>query len=175
MVLAAGAAALVVAVAVFVASRPPGGPELSQRVEGEASSFTLENLRPGQPDVSLAEFRGKPVVMNFWASWCVPCKREMPTLAAVSEQVKDRVAFVGINHQDSRRAALELLADAGVRYPSGYDPEGRVAASYGLFGMPTTVFISADGRLLQRRTGEMSRQELERTIERLFGARPPTT
>ncbi len=169
VLLGAGATALAVAVAAFVASRPAPGPELSQKVEGTAPPFTLENLRPGQPDVSLAELRGKPVVMNFWASWCVPCKREMPAFAAVSEQVKDRVAFVGINHQDGQRAALELLAETGVRYPSGYDPEGRVAAAYGLFGMPTTIFISPEGRLLHRRTGEMPRQELEGTIERLFG------
>lgn len=69
----------------------------------------------------------------------------MPGFQAVYEKVGDRVAFVGVNHQDNREGALKLLADTGVRYSSGFDPDGNVAASYGLFGMPTTLFISDQG------------------------------
>ena len=134
-----------------------------------AAPFTLENLHPGQPSVSLQAHGGKPVVVNFWASWCVPCRKEMPGFAATHEALGDKVAFIGIDNKDYRDSAREFASKMGVRYPSGFDPGGRVAADYGLIGMPTTVFISADGRLLESRTGEISSDELRRTISRLFG------
>lgn len=143
-------------------------PALTVKGGGPAKAFALENLRQGGPTVSLAQYRGRPVVVNFFASWCVPCRREMPGFEAVYEKVGDRVAFVGVNHQDNREGALELLSDTGVRYPSGFDPDGKVAASYGLFGMPTTLFISDQGAVLERRTGEISEKELLAIIERLF-------
>jgi cytochrome c biogenesis protein CcmG/thiol:disulfide interchange protein DsbE len=108
------------------------------------------------------------VVLNFWASWCVPCRKEMPALQEASEEVQGRVAFVGVNHQDSRGEALKFLEETGVRFPAAYDPEGRTATAYGLFGMPTTIFISPDGRILERHRGEISEAELKRKIERLF-------
>ena len=147
------------------------GSALVARASGPAKDFTLDNLQPAQAPVSLASLRGRPVVVNFWASWCVPCRKEMPALEAVDRQGRGRVAFVGVNDQDGRRAALEFVAETQVSYPSGYDPEGKVAASYGLFGLPTTLFISAQGRLLERRTGAITQQELRTTIARLFGAR----
>lgn len=136
--------------------------------KGPAKPFTLENVVKGEPDISLARYRGQPVVVNFWASWCVPCRREMPGFQAVHQQLGDRVAFIGVNHQDDRAGALDLMAETGVRYPSGYDPKGAVAADYGFVGLPTTLFISAEGRLLERRSGEIGRADLTRTIERLF-------
>jgi cytochrome c biogenesis protein CcmG/thiol:disulfide interchange protein DsbE len=157
-----------VLVAALAYSGPKGRDARTVQGGGAARLFELPNVRRDEGVVSLASFRGKPVVLNFWASWCVPCRKEMPVFQAVAEQVEGRVAFVGVNHQDSRRLALDLLAETGVRYPSGYDPDGKVAAAYGLFGMPTTLFISPEGMILERRTGEMNRQDLERAIERLF-------
>jgi thiol-disulfide isomerase/thioredoxin len=109
------------------------------------------------------------VVVNFWASWCVPCRKELPTFAAVAQRLGSQVAFLGVNHQDQRRGALDLQEQMSVPYPSGYDPAGGVHAAYGLVGMPATVFISPDGRILKRRTGELSRAELERIIHESFG------
>lgn len=170
-VLWAGApAALVIALVAVVAVRStPSGPKVEvsdPRVL--APAFDVADLRDPNDRMRLADLRGKPAVVNFWASWCVPCRREMPGLEAAHRELGERVAFVGMNHQDGRRAALALLEETGVRYRSGFDPEGRVARDYGLVGMPTTVFISADGRRLATRIGEMSREELEETIERLF-------
>lgn len=162
-------AAVLVAVAVTSSDRTTSGSS-TEKGTGLARSFELPDVRQDEPVVSLASFRGKPVVLNFWASWCAPCRKEMPAFQAVAERVNRQVAFVGLNHQDSRRLALELLAETGVAYPSGYDPGGKVAAAYGLLGMPTTVFISAEGKIMERRTGEMSRQDLEHTLERLFRA-----
>lgn len=135
---------------------------------GMAPAFRLPSLRDPATVVSLADFRGRPVVVNFWASWCVPCRQEMPAFQAVYRQVKGRIDFVGINHQDARDDALAFVRETGVRYPIGFDPDGTTARAYGLFGVPTTVFIDARGRELKRHTGQLSQADLRGTLDRLF-------
>lgn len=159
---------VVATMAVGRRSEPGTQPVPLSKQARHAPAFTVADLR-GPGTVSLAQFRGRPVVLNFWASWCAPCLREMPAFEAVHQRVKDRIAFVGINHSDARQRAVELLAETEIRYPSGFDPTGAVAASYRLFGMPTTVFISPTGRILATHTGELSRTRLEVTLNELFG------
>ncbi|MGH2684939.1 MAG: TlpA family protein disulfide reductase [Actinomycetota bacterium] len=165
---AAVGAVSVIAVALWVAGGGTSAP-LTTSGKGAAPAFELPDVRDGAPAVRLADYRGTPVVVNFFASWCGPCIREMPAFARVAADVDGQVAFVGVNHQDSRRLGLELLDETGVRYPAAYDPDGSVAADYGLIGMPTTVFVSGDGEILAKRTGEMSEEELRDTLRRLFG------
>jgi cytochrome c biogenesis protein CcmG/thiol:disulfide interchange protein DsbE len=145
-----------------------GGSRTVDRGGRPAPPFTLENLQPGQPPVSLQGLRGKPVVLNFWASWCGPCRKEMPAFQATHESLGDKVTFIGIDNKDYRDSALEFVKKTGVRYASGFDPAGTVASSYGVIGMPVTFFISEKGKLLESRTGEMNRDELEATISRLY-------
>lgn len=109
-----------------------------------------------------------PVVVNFWASWCVPCRREMPALEAIHQEFAGRVAFIGVNHQDRRDDALDLIAQTGISYPSVHDPQGEMALDYDLFGMPTTVFITADGRIAGRHTGELTETDLRDALEDLL-------
>jgi len=155
-----------------VASRGAGRrSETTTPLSGFAKNVTMENLEPDRAQVSLASLRGRPVVVNLWASWCVPCRKEMPALEAVYRQGRGRVAFIGVNHEDDRDAALKFVAKTGVTYPSGFDPRGKVATAYGLVGLPTTLCISADGRLLGRRTGAVTERELRATIVRFFGSR----
>ncbi|MGH9244295.1 MAG: TlpA family protein disulfide reductase [Acidimicrobiales bacterium] len=97
-----------------------------------------------------------------------PCIREMPAFEEVHREMEDRVVFLGVNHQDLRDEALDLLAMTRVTYPSGYDPSGDTALDYGLVGMPTTVFISADGEILSVNTGELSGDGLRQSIRMLF-------
>lgn len=129
----------------------------------------------GDSHVRLADSRGKPTVVNFFASWCTPCRKEMPALQQVSDRLSGKVAFMGVDHQDNRDSAAELLKDTGVKYPTGYDPDGKVAKAYGLFGMPTTLFVSADGRVLETHTGELSRSALEDAISKHFSIDTPLT
>lgn len=145
-------------------SQPPGTVKLS----GGAKIFRLEEVRKGRPDVALLDFQGKPVVLNFFGSWCPPCLRELPDIQAVSERYEGRVAFVGVTFNDTRPGAREALRRAGVTYPAGFDPENRVALAYGLRAMPTTVFISPQGKLLERAEKELNERQLESIIERLF-------
>ncbi|HEY9558424.1 MAG TPA: TlpA disulfide reductase family protein [Acidimicrobiales bacterium] len=136
--------------------------------EREAPSFALPGLVDEGDVVRLSDHRGSPVVLNFWASWCAPCRREMPALAQVSAELDGRVSFIGIDHQDRREEALALLRQTGVRYPTAFDPTGGTAQDYGLRGMPTTVFIDADGRVLATSLGELTESELRTSILELF-------
>ena len=111
---------------------------------------------------------GTPIVLNIWASWCVPCRREMPVLQDAHARFGDQIAFIGVNHLDQREEALDFLAETGVGYPSGYDPDGSVARTYGAFGVPTTYFITASGRIVAAKTGELSSAELSSQIDRLL-------
>ena len=133
-----------------------------------APAFVLGDVRRPEAVVALEKFRGRPVVVNFWASWCPPCLREMPAFERVHQREGGRIGFVGVNHRDDRDSALRLLGRTGVTYPSGFDPDGQVADSYRLVGMPTTVFVSPSGRVVATRRGEMSERQLEATIDKLF-------
>ena len=130
----------------------------------EAPAFDLESLSDEGERVTLADYRGTPVVLNFWASWCRPCVKEMPLLERAHRRVGDRVQFLGIDGQDSRRLARELMARTGVTYPSGYDPDDTVYRRYRLVGRPTTVFIDADGRIRGVHAGELRGDELDRLL-----------
>lgn len=134
-----------------------------------APPWSLPELaHPGEV-VSLAGFRGRPVVVNFWASWCPPCRKEMPALAAAARRLAGKVDFVGVDTNDSRPAALAFAAKTGVAYPLGFDPHGNLASTYGVYGLPTTFFVSAQGRLLGRQVGAMTEGRLDQLLTKLFG------
>lgn len=138
-----------------------------------APAFAVPDLRDETRTIELEQLRGHPVVLNFWASWCVPCRKELPAFQALYGRMGDQVTFLGMNHQDSRDDAVALLQKSGVQYRSGFDPQGRVARAYALYGMPTTVFISSEGRILATRTGEMSESQLADDIRDLFAVVVP--
>ena len=171
MILLTGLSAFVLVLVVVGLLTPDSSSSRSSGTPRHARSvpaFRLPDLRDPGAVVSLEGFRGRPVVVNFWAAWCVPCRKEMPAFQAVYREMKGRIGFVGVNHEDARGDALAFVRTTGVRYPIGFDPEGNTARDYGLFGVPTTVFIDARGRELERHTGQLSRADLEATIERLF-------
>jgi len=165
-------AAAVVALAVFlVASGGSGtassaGPAAAPGPRRPAPDVTLEDFA-GRP-VRISDLRGRPAVVNFWASWCVPCLAELPRFEAVYERHRDRVAFLGINLADDVEPALQVVADTGIRYPLARDPEGAAFTAFGALGMPTTVFLDANGDILELWTGELSGPELEARIVKYF-------
>ena len=168
--LVALAVVLVVAVIASVRVRASPPPDSLQRGNGEqAPAISLPDLTDPEQTVDLQQtVADRPVVLNFFASWCVPCRRELPAFQALHERLGDEIAFLGVAHQDRREDALNLIAETGVTYRTGYDPAGDVARDYSLFGMPTTVFISADGEILATRTGELDAADLEAAIDDLL-------
>jgi thiol-disulfide isomerase/thioredoxin len=127
----------------------------------------LPSLQPGQPTVSLATFEGRPILLDFFASWCQPCLAELPRLARASERLGSKVAFVGVDVNDSTAHALALVRADHVGYPVGTDPEDAVALRFHLVGLPTAVFIGADGRVVYSRTGQLSATSLNHWLDRL--------
>ena len=142
---------------VYLATRPTGHPATG----GQAPTFQLDDVRGTGASVGLPA--GRPAVVNFFAAWCVPCRAELPVLEAASQRTGG-VAFVGIDVNDSRRAAAELLEATGVTFPAGYDPDRAVATRYRLRGMPTTVFVDAAGRIDAVHQGELTAAELDRRL-----------
>ena len=120
-----------------------------------APPFTLSSLAHGARKLSLSSFRGHPLVVNFWASWCVPCRTEMPLLEQAYRNEGGRVQFLGIDSNDTTGAARSFVKQVGVTYPVVVDGTGNVAINYGLFGLPTTIFISSSGTITGRIIGQV--------------------
>jgi cytochrome c biogenesis protein CcmG/thiol:disulfide interchange protein DsbE len=118
--------------------------------------------------LSLASFWGRPLVVNFWASWCVPCRTEMPLLEQAYQAHHGRIAFIGIDANDSRGAAMAFLKQVHVTYPVVSDAPNQTAILYGLFGLPTTVFISARGMDVGRHIGELNASTLQASLKEAF-------
>ena len=137
--------------------------------EGPAPAFDLPRVGMDGERVSLGDFAGRPVVVNFWASWCVPCRQEMPALQATSERLAGRVAFVGINYEDTESSAADFQRDVGAKYPSGLDSDGEVASRYAVQGLPTTVLIDGRGRIVARVLGGVTQKKLLSLVDKAFG------
>ncbi|MGH8871696.1 MAG: TlpA family protein disulfide reductase [Acidimicrobiia bacterium] len=115
---------------------------------------------------TLSELKGRPVVLNFWASWCPACITEMPSFADVHRRYRDQVEFVGINMQEvSLDAALSLVERTGVEYRLAHDPDGAVFNAFGGLAMPTTVFVDSDGAVVRVHSGTIFSDDLVAVIE----------
>jgi cytochrome c biogenesis protein CcmG/thiol:disulfide interchange protein DsbE len=125
----------------------------------------------GGDDRALGELIGTtPVVINFFASWCVPCVEEMPAFERVHQALGDQVTFVGMANRERTPAdALAIVASTGVTYPAFDDPDASAITYFGGLGMPTTVFIDASGQVVDVNSGEMDEAELRAKVADLFG------
>lgn len=138
------------------------------RVGEPAPAFALADL-DGNP-LSLGDLRGRPVIINFWASDCIPCIEEFPLLtAAAAAHEGDQLAVVGIVVRDSSEAAREFLARMGATWPSAIDPGDAVASQYGIIGPPDSFFINRDGIVVSRHIGPLSAVDLESRLAGILG------
>lgn len=153
-------------------SAPP--PKLTEAERASAPKRLAANLDQGNEIIDgsiqdkLAELRGVPVVVNQWASWCTSCRAEFGYFQQLSEQLRDRVAFVGLDSQDERGSAEDFLAEYPVNYPSIFDQSAEQAASIGAgLSWPTTVYYDATGRRTYvRQGGYATAASLREDIER---------
>jgi cytochrome c biogenesis protein CcmG, thiol:disulfide interchange protein DsbE len=134
-----------------------------------AEDFTLQRLN-GDGSLKLSSLRGKVVVINFWASWCDPCKSEAPRFQAAFERYRNRVAFVGIDTTDFSGEARSFLSRYGVTYPNVRDPNGRVLHDYGGLPIPRTFVVAPSGRVHGYIFGEARAEELDSAIQKALSA-----
>ena len=128
-----------------------------------APDFSLADL-DGNP-VRLADLRGRPVVLNFWASWCGPCVEEFPLLRqAAVDHAGEGLAIVGIVFRDRSEAARDFIARNAGTWPAAMDPGERVASAYGILGPPETYFIARDGTISARQFGPVTAESLDEKL-----------
>lgn len=118
---------------------------------------------------TFADYEGQPLVVNFWASWCPSCVAEMAAaFKPAQESLGDEVAFLGLNIQDDRDDALRLVEETGVLFDLGDDPLGDLYLEFGGIGMPFTIFIDADGFIIEQHNGPLTETQLLEMIEEAF-------
>lgn len=156
-------------------SEPPDSTaDSSPRVGSLAPNFSLRRL--GEGETTLSELRGEVVVLNLWATWCPPCRAEMPTLQRAFDDYRDQgveVLAVNTTFQDSADDAAEFMRELGVTLPILLDSTGRVSRSYELRAMPTTHFIDHEGVIREIVLGgPMSEETIRSTLDNLLAERP---
>lgn len=149
-------------------------PLSSQQDEGErVPDMPIEAFDGSM--VSLADYAGQPLLVNFWASWCAPCIAEMPDLEEVHQLTADQLGFVGINTQDTPDKAAELVEQTGVTYDLVRDPTGEFSQAFSVFGMPSTFFVDADGNIVGRHTGLLTKDSLLEALRENLGIETQAT
>ena len=123
-------------------------------------------------DVSLSDHLGKPVVVNFWASWCSPCKSEMPDFNEAFKQYGDEIAFMMVNltdgSQETMQSALQYLDGQDFDFPVYFDTNANAAITYGVSSVPMTFFIDKDGNLVTYALGALDAENLNRGIQMIL-------
>jgi cytochrome c biogenesis protein CcmG/thiol:disulfide interchange protein DsbE len=164
-------AAVVVVIAAVIAIDATTHRPAKKAALKPAPAFTLQSL--GHPDlhVSLAAYRGHPVILNFFASWCAPCKKETPLLANYYRASKGKVVVIGVDADDSATAARRFLAANGVAYPVGFETTPAVANAYGVSeaGIPETFFLDAGHRIVKRVLGGVTMKTLTAGVAMMNG------
>jgi cytochrome c biogenesis protein CcmG, thiol:disulfide interchange protein DsbE len=155
---------LVAALGVALLRPKSGGDAGDPLLNKPAPSFTLATLDGGQ--LSAAQLKGQPLVLNFWASWCVPCRDEAPLLRELSEKQGGKLRVVGILFDDKDRTRMrKFIADYGLSYPNLLDTTLQTSIDYGIGGVPETIYIGADGTVRAVDRGGLTRGRLSESLK----------
>jgi cytochrome c biogenesis protein CcmG/thiol:disulfide interchange protein DsbE len=162
-----GAVALVLALLGLLVWKVSSDTGPDARVGQAVPHFDLPALE-GDDRVTIAEYLGKPMVINFWATWCGPCREEAPLLEAAARKFRDRgVVFIGVDIRDFTGDAKKFVAKYGVSYPIGYDGPAKLWEPWGITGLPETFFVGPDGTIVEHRIGPYDTSvELDEAIEK---------
>ena len=142
---------------------------------GGANGSSGAALKAGQyttldgATASIGDFEGKPLVINFFASWCTPCRLEMPDFERVHGAVGDKVQFLGLNVQEDSGRANDVVKDTKVTYAIGLDRDGTIYRGYNGITMPMTVFLDANGKLVKTHAGALDAADLTNILHNEFG------
>jgi len=155
-----------VALALILGIGSPGGSSQAASAQPVAKQFTLHALGHSGL-VSLSQYAGRPVIANFFASFCEPCKKETPLLARFYRARRGQVAIVGIDVNDGTAAAVRFVRSAGASYPVGADPTAATATGYGVVAIPQTFFLNADHHIVKRVFGAVTQADLTAGLIRM--------
>jgi cytochrome c biogenesis protein CcmG/thiol:disulfide interchange protein DsbE len=153
--------------------KKPFAPDFNLKVLWPRAETWAASARASLSDshVSLLELRGTAVVLNFWASWCIPCGREAPRLNASAKAHRGEILFLGIDVKDFSSDARNFLREHDVNYVSVRDEGGGVYSDYGLTGLPETHFLDGRGRIVAHVVGEISREQIEDGVQAALRSR----
>ncbi|HEY8180748.1 MAG TPA: redoxin domain-containing protein [Thermoanaerobaculia bacterium] len=162
-VLIVGAAITLALVAVLFVGLGKDPAEIKSPLIGKpAPEFALKAVGTGQT-IDIAALRGKPVVLNFWATWCVPCYQEHPVLVQ-NAQIIPNVQFIGVVFNDTEDKINAFLRERGSVYPTLLDEQGKTAIAYGVGGVPETYFLNRQGVIVAKFTGPMTTEILQSNV-----------
>ena len=130
-----------------------------------APPFALKAINTGEM-IDIARLRGKPVILNFWATWCVPCYQEHPVLVENAQRIGSNVQFVGVVFNDSEDKINAFLRQRGSAYPTLLDEQGKTAIAYGVGGVPETYFINSKGVIVAKFAGPMTTEVLQANLSK---------
>jgi peroxiredoxin len=137
------------------------------RLGSPAPDFTLQTV-DGTP-LRLSDLKGKPIFMNFWATWCVPCREEMPAMQELYEQYRDRgLVILAVNMEEDQARVRRWIDQGGFTYTFVLDSEGQQLKRYNVNAAPTSYFIDRDGVIRDLKLGAISRAEMETKVEKLL-------
>jgi thiol-disulfide isomerase/thioredoxin len=146
----------------------PPGAQVAPEEGALAPDFLLEELNGGE--LRLSDFRGRPVVLNFWATWCAPCRKEIPQLVQAHERYKDDgLVIIALNLQEGKAIIRPYAEDFGMDFPIAIDRNGEVGERYRLLGLPTTYFIDRDGVITSIFRGPLEGESNGRTVQGAIG------
>jgi thiol-disulfide isomerase/thioredoxin len=139
------------------------------RAGGRLEKLSLPALEGGNP-IDYSNFRDKPLVINFFASWCPACIAEMPVFERAHKELGGAVRFIGVSQQDARQASIALAHETGITYPTAIDAAGRFFNATGSVGMPVTIFVRPGGEIAHIQQGPYDAESLRQAIETYFGS-----
>ena len=170
----AGVLALAALLALGLANRSPvTGRSGVTRIDKPAPNISMPLYGGGM--LTPTDYADKPTVVNFWASWCGPCRQEAPIFERLSREYRERgVVFIGVNIQDAESDAEAYLREYDITYPNGLDADGSISIDYGVIGIPVTFFIGKDGVVQRRWAGVMRETQLRQWIDELALGTAPT-
>jgi Thiol-disulfide isomerase and thioredoxins len=141
--------------------------DASQQEKESAPDFTVYDKN--NKEVNLSDFRGKPTIVNFWASWCGPCKMEMPDFEEKYQSLGEEINFLMVNMTDGSRETVKTASDfiekEGFTFPVYYDEKSNASITYSVYSLPTTYFIDADGYAIAQSTGAIDSETLQKGID----------
>jgi cytochrome c biogenesis protein CcmG/thiol:disulfide interchange protein DsbE len=167
-VMAVGVAIAAALVAILFVGLGKNPNEIRSPLIGKpAPSFALREVGTGRT-IDVAQFKGKPVVINFWATWCGPCWEEHPVLVANARSFSSEVQFLGVVFQDEEEKILSFLQQRGSGYPTVVDDKGKTAIAYGVGGVPETFFIDANGVIAAKYNGPLNPEDLQENLRKVL-------